>query len=118
CFPQEGVPKEDLNAILKGGMDIAKKSGCLVVGGHTVKDQELKYGTAVVGTVHPDKIKRNSTPAVGHKVILTKPIGSGVIVTGARMGQVSQEILVATCRSMIQINDGGAAVAQEFDASA
>lgn len=118
CFPSEGVPKEDLNAILKGGMDIARKGGCLVVGGHTVKDQELKYGMAVVGLVHPDKVKRNSTPKVGHRIILTKPVGSGVIVSGARMGHVSQEALRACCEVMIDINDRGCDVAQEFDASA
>jgi selenide, water dikinase len=118
CFPQEGVPKEDLNAILKGGMDIAQKAGCLVVGGHTVKDQELKYGMAVLGTVHPDRVKRNSTPRVGDKIILTKPIGSGVIVGGAKAGMVPQEAILNACRTMIQLNDGGAAVAQEYDASA
>lgn len=118
CFPQEGIPREDLNAVLKGGMDIAKKAGCLVVGGHTVKDPELKYGMAVVGTVHPQRVLRNSTPAVGHQVILTKPVGSGVIVTGARMGVADEAALLSACRSMIQINDGGAAVAQEFGASA
>lgn len=118
CFPAEGVPKEELNVILKGGMEVAARGGCLIVGGHTVKDNELKYGLAVVGLVHPDKVKRNSTPAVGHKLIITKPIGSGVIVTGARMGRVSQEALIATCKSMTIINDKGAEVAQEYDASA
>lgn len=118
CFPAEGVPKEELNAILKGGMDVAKQGGCLVVGGHTVKDQELKYGMAVVGLVHPDKIKRNSTPKVGHKLVLSKPVGSGVIVTAAKMNQLQQEALLATCRVLARINDGGAEVAQAVDASA
>ncbi len=118
CFPQEGLPREDLNLILKGGMDIATKSGCLVVGGHTVKDAELKYGMAVVGTVHPDKVRRNSTPRAGHKIVLSKPIGSGVIVTGARMGIVPQEILVRTCTSMTILNKDGAEIAQEYDVSA
>lgn len=118
CFPQEGVASEELNLILKGGMDIATKAGCLVVGGHTVKDPELKYGMAVVGTVHPDKVRRNSTPRVGHKIVLSKPIGSGVVVTGARMGIVPQEILLRTCRSMTILNKDGAEIAQEYDVSA
>jgi selenide,water dikinase len=118
CFPAEGVPKEELNLILKGGQEVCTRGGCLVVGGHTVKDNELKFGLAVVGLVHPDRVKRNSTPEVGHKLILTKPIGSGVIVTGARMGRVTQDALIATCKSMTVINDKAAEVAQEYDASA
>jgi selenide,water dikinase len=118
CFPQEGVAKEDLNAILRGGAAVAAEAGCLVVGGHTVKDAELKYGMAVVGTVHPDKVKRNSTARVGDRLIVTKPVGSGVIVTGARMKVVPPEVLRATCESMTVLNAVGCEVAQAFDASA
>jgi selenide,water dikinase len=118
CFPQEGIPREDLNRILKGGSEIAREAGCLVVGGHTVKDAELKYGMAVVGTVHPDRVKRNSTARPGDRLILTKPIGSGVIVTGGRMGVVVHEALRRACESMTILNAGGAEVAQDFEASA
>lgn len=118
CFPQEGVPREELNQILRGGAAVAAEAGCLVVGGHTVKDMELKYGMAVVGLVHPEKVKRNSTARAGDRLILTKPVGSGVIVTGAKMGVVPQESLIAVCKGMTILNDKGCAVAQEFDASA
>lgn len=118
CFPEEGVPLEDLNAVLKGGMEVADRARCLVVGGHTVKDDELKYGMAVVGTVHPDKVRRNSTATIGHKILLSKPVGSGVIVTAARQGRASQDSLRAACAVMIDLNDRGAEVAQAFDASA
>jgi selenide,water dikinase len=118
CFPQEGVPKSDLNQVLRGGADIASKAGCLIAGGHTVKDTELKYGLAVVGLVHPERVIRNSTARAGDKLILTKPIGSGVIVTGSRMGVVPREALRAACESMLAINAGGCDVAQEFAASA
>lgn len=118
CFPQEGIPKEDLNQILRGGAAIAEEASCLIVGGHTVKDNELKYGLAVVGTVHPDKVRRNSTARAGDVLILTKPIGSGVIVTGARMGLIPEERLVATCRVLAQTNAKACEVAQAFDVSA
>jgi selenide,water dikinase len=118
CFPAEGIPREELNQILRGGAAIAAAAGCLIVGGHTVRDPELKYGLAVVGLVHPDKVRRNSTARAGDRLILTKPVGSGVIVSGARGGIASEEALRRACASMIVLNAAGAEVAQEFDASA
>jgi len=118
CFPEENVPRETLNEILKGGMDVARRAGCLVVGGHTIKDRELKYGMAVVGTVHPDRVKRNSTARVGDALLLTKPLGSGVIVHAAREDASLQPALRSVCASMTDLNDRAAQVAVEHHASA
>ena len=90
CFPS----CHDMNVlgeILRGGFDKVKESGCLLVGGHTVDDQEPKYGLSVSGTVHPDKVLANSTAKVGDKLILTKPIGAGIMNTAMKVGLVDKE---------------------------
>lgn len=90
CFPS----CHDMNVlgeILRGGFDKVKESGCLLVGGHTVDDQEPKYGLSVSGTVHPDKVLANSTAKIGDKLILTKPIGAGIMNTAMKVGLVDKE---------------------------
>ncbi len=73
-----------LREILRGGSDAAAGAGVAVVGGHSIDDPEPKYGMAVTGTVHPDRLLRNSTGAAGHELWLSKPVGGGVATTAAK----------------------------------
>ncbi|MBW1712705.1 MAG: selenide, water dikinase SelD [Deltaproteobacteria bacterium] len=84
CFPAKGVDQEILLAILKGGLDKTRQAGALLVGGHSVDDQEIKYGLSVLGLVHPDKIVTNSKARPGQVLVLTKPLGTGIMATALK----------------------------------
>ncbi|HWO56631.1 MAG TPA: selenide, water dikinase SelD [bacterium] len=82
CFPTKGIPKPQLTEILKGGLETIKQAGAALVGGHTVRDDELKYGLSVTGLVRDSDIKTNAGARSGDLVILTKPVGTGAVVNG------------------------------------
>lgn len=103
CFPEEEDPAI-LGEILRGGADKVKEAGAVLTGGHTIDDKLPKYGLAVTGLVHPDKIMRNNTCHVGDKIILTKPLGVGMITTCFKAGQASRESLDAAIESMKTLN--------------
>jgi selenide,water dikinase len=92
CFPSCDLPEEVLAQTLKGGQDKINESGAVLVGGHSVDDPEFKYGLSVTGVVHPDRVLTNSGARVGDAIILTKPIGTGVISTAikAKLAEKSQ----------------------------
>ena len=103
CFPS----CHDMNVlaeILKGGFDKVKESGALLVGGHTVDDKEPKYGLSVSGIVHPDKVLSNATSKVGDKLIITKPIGVGILNTAMKEGLVDKEVSEKVIETMIHLN--------------
>lgn len=103
CFPS----CHDMNVlaeILKGGMDKVKESGALLVGGHTVDDKEPKYGLSVSGIVHPDKVLSNATAKVGDKLIITKPIGVGILNTAMKEGLVDEETSKIVVETMVHLN--------------
>ncbi len=104
CFPSEGVDNMILADILKGGYSKIQEAGAILLGGHTVKDSELKYGLSVTGIVHPEKILRNSSCKPGDKLIITKKIGTGVIVTAAKNDVISGEPVVEAMNSMATLN--------------
>ena len=83
-FPACTLGQDVLAEILRGGQYAMKEAGVCLVGGHTVEDEELKYGLAVTGLIHPEQIVRNNTPRVGDRLILTKPLGSGIISTAIK----------------------------------
>jgi len=118
CFPQDGISQADLGRILEGGFSKLTEAGTLLVGGHTVKDEELKYGLSITGVVHPKNIKRNSTLKPGDKLILTKPIGAGVIVTGYKSRIIGEDVLMKAISHMIQLNKVAAELAVELGANA
>jgi len=95
CFPIKDLPKEVLKEILQGGIEKIHEAGALLVGGHSVDDQELKYGLSVTGLIHPDRIVTNRRSQVGDRLILTKPIGMGVIATAIK-GKMASESAVNT----------------------
>jgi selenide,water dikinase len=104
CYPVKTVPKEVLQAILAGGLDKIHEAGALLVGGHSVDDTELKYGLAVTGVVHPGKLLTNGGARVGDRLILTKPLGTGVIATAMKGRLASPEAEAAAIGVMTALN--------------
>ena len=90
-FPQKTFPLEVMTDILRGAYAKAKEAGISIVGGHTIKDNELKYGLSVTGVIHPDKIITNAGAVIGDKIFLSKPLGSGVITTAVRAGKATDD---------------------------
>src|SRR3954453_20576950 len=91
AFPTSQLPLEVLGQILAGGQEKVHEAGALIVGGHTVIDTELKYGLSVTGRAHPDFLLTNAGPKPGDHIILTKPIGNGILATAGKAGQLSAE---------------------------
>ncbi len=117
-FPDKELPLEILGEILRGGSERVAASGAVLAGGHSVRDAEIKYGLSVTGLVHPDKILANEGSQVGDKLILTKPIGSGVLTSAAKANKISENDLSEAIDVMIDLNRGAADAATEFHASA
>ncbi len=90
-FPPQDLPMELLGDVLRGGAEKVNEAGAVIVGGHTVKDTELKYGLAVTGTVHPDKIFHIGDARPGEHLVLTKPLGSGIYSTALKHAALSGE---------------------------
>ncbi len=103
CYPGQG-DEETLGAILRGGADKMAEADCLLLGGHSVADAEIKFGYSVTGTVHPDRVRANAHARVGDVVLLTKAIGTGVIATAAKKGLARAEYLEAAAASMLRLN--------------
>jgi selenide,water dikinase len=108
CFPLKTTSADILKAILRGGMDKVHEAGALLVGGHSVEDPELKYGLAVTGVVHPDKILTKAGARVGDLLILTKPLGTGIIATALKGRLASAEAEAAIIQVMSQLNRAAA----------
>ncbi len=102
-FPPSGTP-EILEQILRGGLSKMDEANCTVVGGHSIRDEELKFGYAVTGLVHPQRIWRNVGAQPGDVLLLTKAIGTGVIATALKQGHASIESVEAANHSMMQLN--------------
>src|SRR3989449_8626514 len=100
CFPQEGVPVEVLTDILRGGLAKAEEAGVVVVGGHTVIHEGIKFGMAVTGLVHPDRILRNVGARPGDALVLTKALGTGVVATALKRGAGSPADHAAAIESL------------------
>ena len=103
CFP-ECLELEVLKQILKGGADKVVEAGALLVGGHSVKDEEPKYGLSVTGIVHPEKVLANNTAKVGDYLILTKPLGSGILNTAIKADMASKEQYDMAVKTMATLN--------------
>jgi selenide,water dikinase len=103
CWPS-CLPLESLGDLLAGGASAAADSDCLIVGGHTIDDKVPKYGMAVIGIVHPDRIIRNQGAQPGDLVYLTKPLGTGIIATATKADLSTEAELDASTRSMMALN--------------
>ncbi len=106
AWPREGLPFELLARVLDGGGDVVREAGALVGGGHSIDDTEPKFGLAVVGTVDPAKVLTNRSARVGDALVLTKPIGLGVISTAVKREAGSAELLAEAVRLMTTLNAG------------
>jgi selenide, water dikinase len=114
-FPEKGLPAEVLREIIRGGADVARTAGVSIVGGHTVNDPELKYGLAVVGMIDPRRIVRNGGARVGDRLVLTKPIGTGVLATALKAGVLSSESSRRLVGVMTQLNQEASALMLQHD---
>lgn len=103
-FPRSALPLHYLEAILRGGSAKATEAGIPILGGHSVDDPELKYGMVVLGTIHPDKIIRNAGAQVGDQLVLTKPLGIGVITTAIKAQVADDAIVERALRVMTTLN--------------
>ena len=106
-YPDDKLSLEWLGRILAGGAERCAAAGCTIVGGHTVRDAEIKFGLSVTGTIHPDRILTNATARPGDVLVLTKPLGTGFVTTAAKRRVCPPEVLDAACRSMVELNKGG-----------
>ncbi len=104
CFPHKGPTKEQYAEILRGGLDVLKESGTALLGGQTVKNEEIKYGMAVTGLALKSELTPNSGARAGDVLILTKPIGTGVLIGGVKSGAVPEAVLMRAVRKMAELN--------------
>ncbi len=113
-FSADKIPMEAFSQIMQGGLDKVSESGAILVGGHTIDDHPPKYGLAVVGTVHPDKLITNAGAEAGDVLILTKPIGTGALVAAQRLGMAIKEDYEQALAQMELLNKTGAEIAARY----
>jgi selenide, water dikinase len=117
AFP-EALPVETVRAVFDAAAQKVREAGALLAGGHTIRDDEPTYGLAVVGTAHPNALWRKNTARPGDAVFLTKPLGTGLVLTGVRKGMLGDAELEATIVSMSALNGDAAEALRPFEPSA
>lgn len=117
-FPDKELPAEVLGEILKGGHERVTAAGAVIVGGHSVRDAEVKYGLAVTGLIHPDLIITNGGARLGDQLILTKPLGTGVLTTAVKSSKMLESDLAEAIEVMITLNRDAAEAAKSANAHA
>lgn len=103
-FPTGSAPIEVLTEILRGGQDAVHEAGAVIAGGHSIIDEEIKYGLSVTGRVHPRRLLTNAAANVGDHLLLTKPLGTGVLATAAKNGKLADDAYRAMIDSMSTLN--------------
>jgi len=114
CFPVSCLDIQVLADILKGGAEVVRRAGAVLLGGHTVEDSEPKYGLAVTGIVHPERVITNRGARIGDVLVLTKPLGTGVIVTALKGGVIKDSEAQPAIDSMVRLNRVAAECMQEL----
>jgi selenide,water dikinase len=114
-FPEKGDPAI-LEQIIRGGLDKMKEANCTVIGGHSIRNDDIQFGYAVTGTIHPKKIWRNVGAQLNDVILLTKPVGTGLISTALKRERASKTSVDAATASMSQLNRAAAAALQEIEA--
>jgi selenide, water dikinase len=109
CFPNTELDLSILGEILRGGGEKTREAGCTIVGGHSVRDAEIKFGFAVTGTIHPDKVTSNAGAKAGDRLILTKSLGMGALTTAYRKRAISDELMTRAVHQMAALNKAAAA---------
>ena len=117
-WPREKLPLELLGEVLRGGADVAREAGAFLLGGHSVDDPEPKYGMVAIGEVHPDRILANAGAKPGDALVLTKPIGTGILTTALKRSLIDAAALAPTVAVMTTLHAGAARAAREADVDA
>jgi selenide,water dikinase len=118
AFPLEALGGEVLGAIMRGGHDAVRLAGASIAGGHSIDDPEPKYGLAVTGIVHPDEILTNAGGRVGDLLVLSKPLGAGVVATAAKRGLAGEELIARATAVMCELNREASVAARRAGAHA
>lgn len=118
AFPIKTLPSSILKEILLGGLSKMEEAGVALVGGHSIEDPEIKYGLAVTGLIHPQKILTNAKARAGDKLVLTKPLGTGIIATALKGGMASEEAVRKIVQSMVTLNRKASEWMKKFEAHA
>ena len=118
CFPINTMDISILKEIMAGGADKIHEAGAILVGGHSVEDSELKYGLSITGTIHPTKVVLNNGAKRGDRLILTKPLGTGIISTALKGKVASAEAVAQVIKSMTTLNQKASELMQEIGVSA
>ena len=118
CFPDATLPPEVLREILRGGQDKMVEAGASIIGGHTVRDEELKFGYSVTGVVQRKRLLTNAGARPGDRLLLTKPLGTGILATALKHGKLEPPLVRKITRQMATLNRRGAEAASEFGARA
>jgi len=114
CFPKGKIDMSVLAKILKGGADKVREAGAVIIGGHSIIDPEIKYGMAVTGVIHPDKVLRNVGVQEGDALILTKALGTGIIATALKKGKAPKESVDEATESMLTLNKSASTVLKKY----
>jgi len=118
CWPQSGLPKEMLVRILEGGAEKAREAGVVIAGGHSVVDDEVKYGMAVTGVIDPRKVIRNVGARAGDALLLSKPLGTGILMTAFKRDRLTDEQYAAAIKSMSELNAATAHAMRKYEVHA
>jgi selenide,water dikinase len=117
-WPTERAPFEMLAEVLRGGLEVAERARCLVLGGHSIDSVEPLFGMVVIGEVHPDRMLTNAGACAGDILVLTKPLGTGILATALKRDALLEGGMADAVRSMTTLNDGAARAAQRVGVSA
>ena len=115
AFPQDGLHTDDIAQIFRGGFDKLREAGVALLGGHTVQDKEIKFGYAVTGAIDPTRILTNTGAKPGDRLILTKPLGTGVVGTAIKFGRAPAKLIEAAVEQMRTLNKAAAEVITGVD---
>lgn len=118
CFPEKGMDIQILTRIMCGGLEKMQEANVALMGGHTVSDQEIKFGYAVTGLVHPDRIYTNREARPGDHLVLTKPLGIGIITTGIKFKKTSEEAAMRAIETMSALNATASEIMRGYDCHA
>jgi len=110
AFPQDGLHTDDIALIFRGGFDKLREAGVALLGGHTVQDREIKFGYSVTGTIDPKRILTNTNAKPGDRLILTKPLGTGIVGTAIKFGRASDDLIDRAVAQMRALNKNAAEV--------
>ncbi len=115
CFPKKGVDFAILTEIMRGGLSVLMENNVMLIGGHSVDNAQIMFGYSVTGLIDPNKIATNAGAKIGDAIILTKPLGTGIISTGIKFSKASQEVAASSIATMLSAGNKAAEVMREFD---